>query len=233
MIVKRGESLAISALLLILVGLPVAFLGYQFLLRPALADVRTIDIVAAAPEVGGFQPDGIRVPAGETVHLRFSVPDVTHGIAIGPGLDLDLGHVDPGEVREVEVTFDQPGRYTFYCNTWCSPNHWRMRGTITVVGDGPISVDAPEPPLYLQLEIDLDAERELPNLPLDGQPSSERGASLGLVLPMQLEGAVLGNPLPLSQSLVLVWPQLTGLIATTILLFALSYVLFQRQEIRA
>jgi ABC-2 type transport system permease protein len=57
--------------------------------------------------------------------------------------------------------------------------------------------------------------------------------SMGLVLPMQLEGAVLGNPLPLSQSLVLVWPQLTGLIATTILLFALSYVLFQRQEIRA
>jgi ABC-2 type transport system permease protein len=57
--------------------------------------------------------------------------------------------------------------------------------------------------------------------------------SLGLVLPMQLEGAVLGNPLPLSQSLVLVWPQLTGLIAVTILLFALSYVLFQRQEIRA
>jgi ABC-2 type transport system permease protein len=57
--------------------------------------------------------------------------------------------------------------------------------------------------------------------------------SLGLVLPMQLEGAVLGSPLPLSQSLVLVWPQLTGLIAVTILLFALSYVLFQRQEIRA
>jgi len=29
-----------------------------------------------------------------------------------------------------------------------------------------------------------------------------------------------------------VWPQLTGLIAATILLFALGYVLFQRQEIR-
>jgi ABC-2 type transport system permease protein len=31
----------------------------------------------------------------------------------------------------------------------------------------------------------------------------------------------------------LIWPQLTGLIAATILLFALGYVLFQRQEIRA
>jgi ABC-2 type transport system permease protein len=57
--------------------------------------------------------------------------------------------------------------------------------------------------------------------------------SLGLVLPIQLQGAVLGAPLPLSQSLLLVWPNLTGLIAATILLFALGYVLFQRQEIRA
>jgi ABC-2 type transport system permease protein len=57
--------------------------------------------------------------------------------------------------------------------------------------------------------------------------------SVGLVLPIQLHGAVLGTPLPLSQSVLLVWPQLTGLIAATILLFALGYVLFQRQEIRA
>ncbi len=57
--------------------------------------------------------------------------------------------------------------------------------------------------------------------------------SLGLVLPMQLQGAVMGAPLPLSQSLLLIWPNLTGLIAATILLFAIGYVLFQRQEIRA
>jgi ABC-2 type transport system permease protein len=57
--------------------------------------------------------------------------------------------------------------------------------------------------------------------------------SVGLVLPIQLHGAILGTPLPLSQSVLLVWPQLTGLIAATILLFALGYVLFQRQEIRA
>ncbi|MCB0156258.1 MAG: ABC transporter permease [Anaerolineae bacterium] len=57
--------------------------------------------------------------------------------------------------------------------------------------------------------------------------------SLGLVLPMQMQGAVLGAPLPLSQSLLLIWPNLTGLLAATILLFALGYVLFQRQEVRA
>ena len=57
--------------------------------------------------------------------------------------------------------------------------------------------------------------------------------SVGLVLPMQLQGAVMGAPLPLRQSLLIIWPQLTGLVAATILLFALGYMLFQRQEIRA
>ncbi len=57
--------------------------------------------------------------------------------------------------------------------------------------------------------------------------------SLGLVLPFQLDRAILGAPLPLGQSLLVIWPHLTGLIAATILLFAVGYVLFQRQEIRA
>src|SRR5690606_32774402 len=57
--------------------------------------------------------------------------------------------------------------------------------------------------------------------------------AFGLVLPAQLQGAVLGTPLPLGESLMLIWPHLTGMIAATILLFALNYVLFQRQEIRA
>jgi ABC-2 type transport system permease protein len=55
---------------------------------------------------------------------------------------------------------------------------------------------------------------------------------LGFVLPVQLDRAI-EAPLPLAQSVLVIWPQLTGLIAVTILLFALCYVLFQRQEIRA
>ena len=57
--------------------------------------------------------------------------------------------------------------------------------------------------------------------------------SMGFILSSQMQGAVLGSPLPLSQSLLLIWPYITGLIAATILLFALGYVVFQRQEIRA
>ena len=43
---------------------------------------------------------------------------------------------------------------------------------------------------------------------------------------------VSGN-LPLGQSLLLVWPHLTGLVALTMICFAISYVVFMKQEIRA
>ena len=57
--------------------------------------------------------------------------------------------------------------------------------------------------------------------------------ALGPVFMSQLEGAVMGTPLPLQQSLILVWPQVTGLIAGTIVLFVIAYIAFQRQEVRA
>lgn len=191
----RSEWLALVALGLILIIFPAAILGYQFLARPALTGVRTIDIIAAAPEAGGFQPDSIRAAAGETVRLRFSVPDVTHGLAIGPGLGIDLGQLDPGEVKEIEVTFAEAGRYTLYCNTWCSPNHWRMRSTIEVYD--PARPDRPPVAETSDLVIDslaergvdIDAPHEAAKVPAR-QPSPGRGAAvvtgLGEALPVEL-----------------------------------------------
>jgi ABC-2 type transport system permease protein len=57
--------------------------------------------------------------------------------------------------------------------------------------------------------------------------------SLGLVFMSQLQGALLGAPLPLSQSVLLIWPQLAGLVAAMVLVFTVAYVTFQRREIRA
>jgi ABC-2 type transport system permease protein len=41
------------------------------------------------------------------------------------------------------------------------------------------------------------------------------------------------NPLPLSQSLLIAWPQLTSLIGLTALCFAICYIKFMREEIRS
>ncbi|MCS6887877.1 ABC transporter permease [Chloroflexus sp.] len=57
--------------------------------------------------------------------------------------------------------------------------------------------------------------------------------ALGIVLPIQLHNAIPGTPLPAGQSILLTWPHATGLIAATIVLFAIGYILFQRQEVRA
>lgn len=56
--------------------------------------------------------------------------------------------------------------------------------------------------------------------------------SLGPLTMEQIHGTI-PSPLPLGQSVLLVWPQLTGLIAVTIICFALSYVSFMRREIRS
>lgn len=56
--------------------------------------------------------------------------------------------------------------------------------------------------------------------------------SLGPLTMEQVYGTIPG-PLPMGQSLLLVWPQVTGLIAATVICFALSYFTFMRREIRS
>jgi ABC-2 type transport system permease protein len=61
------------------------------------------------------------------------------------------------------------------------------------------------------------------------QQSQLAAMGLALVEP----GSIPGAPLPLMQSLLIVWPQIVSLIAGTIVLFVIGYVIFQRQEVRA
>ena len=57
--------------------------------------------------------------------------------------------------------------------------------------------------------------------------------ALGPIYLSQLQGAVLGAPLPLGASILIAWPQMVAMIATAMLLFVVGYVIFQRQEVRA
>jgi len=56
--------------------------------------------------------------------------------------------------------------------------------------------------------------------------------SLGPLTMEQVYGTLPG-PLPLGQSLLIVWPQVTGLVAATITCFVFSYVSFMKKEIRS
>lgn len=56
--------------------------------------------------------------------------------------------------------------------------------------------------------------------------------SLGPVNMEQMARAI-PSPLPFKESLLIVWPQVSGLLASTVVCFALAYALFMRREIRS
>ncbi len=181
-----------------------AGVGWAALRTDSGSQPHTIEVHARMAEAGGWTPDQIILQAGETVHLRLTSDDVMHGFAVGqqeqPSVD-----VNPGQPTEVSLTFERPGKYTYYCTRWCGPNHWRMRGTITV--EGPATQEPQrEAPLYQELGIDLDAPHPASIIP-SVRPSAERGRALQILLPDELNS----RDFTWSHSPAAVWLELRGL----------------------
>jgi mono/diheme cytochrome c family protein len=132
-------------------------------------------IHARMPEDGGWSPGNLTAEAGKPLTLHLTSDDALHGFALGQS-DQPAVDVRPGEVTEVTLDLDKPGKYTFYCTRWCGPNHWRMRGVIEVRGTVQQSATS-VPPLYVQLGLDIDAEHHAEIVP-DRKPSALRGAEL-------------------------------------------------------
>ena len=63
--------------------------------------------------------------------------------------------------------------------------------------------------------------------------STQQSMLAGLGLALIERGSIPGAPIPLLQSVLIVWPQIVGLVAGSILLFVIAYIVFQRQEVRA
>jgi len=59
------------------------------------------------------------------------------------------------------------------------------------------------------------------------------GSSSPTMMMIGMYSGLVPSPLPLSQSLTLVWPQLVGLVALTAVCFAVAYIKFMREEIRS
>ena len=139
-----------------------------------------IELHARMPENGGWSVDTIQAQVGQPIRLHITSDDVVHGFAIGKSGQPAL-EIMPGEFVDTTLTFDQPGKYTYYCNRWCGPNHWRMRGTIEVSGTGtPLVLDSQ--PLYLKLGIDIDSPPAAEVVPAE-TASAERGEQFAQLLP--------------------------------------------------
>ena len=154
---RYAEWIARLLALALAVGLPLA----AFVSR---AGSGAVTVHAQMAETGGFMPDHLTARVGEPLRLRLTSDDVVHGFAIGqqdwPALDLE-----PGKVTETALTFERPGRYTFYCTRWCGLNHWRMRGVIDVTGPDTAPPATAVPPLYQELGISLDEPQPAADLP--------------------------------------------------------------------
>jgi len=78
-----------------------------------------------------FEPEDVMIPAGSTVDIYVSTPDVTHGlILLGTNLNL---MVVPGVVNYARVKFDEPRNYQLLCHEFCGTGHDRMATNLRVV----------------------------------------------------------------------------------------------------
>jgi ABC-2 type transport system permease protein len=96
------------------------------------------------------------------------------------------------------------------------------------------SVTASAQQIYRYEELRINLLRILPNQLFSEATTTLLMPSIRSLGPLTMEqvyGTIPG-PLPLGQSLLLVWPQVTGLIASTVLCFVLSYISFMKREIR-
>lgn len=175
----RFERLEIAARLLVFLVMIAFPLTVVFIVWQARAQV--IFIRASMPENGGWSPGRLEAQVGRPLHIRLTSADVLHGFAVGM-MDIPQIDVEPGKISEITLVFEQPGRYVFYCTRWCGPNHWRMRGTIEVIG-GPHLTPIPRPTesLYVQLGLDIDADHHSEIIPIL-KPSAARGAALATKL---------------------------------------------------
>jgi mono/diheme cytochrome c family protein/plastocyanin len=178
----NAERIIRLLVVLAVVGVPTALIVGSIL--PGASDgLRAVEMHGRMAEDGGWTPDEFTMRVGETVRLRLTSDDVMHGFAVGQQ-DEPRVDVKPGQVAEVNLSFDRPGRYVFYCTRWCGPNHWRMRGTITVEGPS-TATEIVSPPLYETLGIDIDAPHPAAVVPTS-RPSAPRGQALQITLPTSL-----------------------------------------------
>jgi cytochrome c oxidase subunit 2 len=94
---------------------------------PAHDAPRIVEITAKRFE---FNPKEITLKQGETVTIRLTTLDVTHGFFM-KALGIDTV-VEPGKPTEVTLTPRATGSFTTICDHFCGEGHGNMHMTIHV-----------------------------------------------------------------------------------------------------
>jgi cytochrome c oxidase subunit 2 len=103
---------------------------FSALARPHVARADSSSVIAISAKRFEFVPNRITLKKGETVTLRLSSEDVTHGFFLRP-LKIDEV-VAPGKPVDVTVTPQTAGTFTTICDHFCGANHGNMKMTIVV-----------------------------------------------------------------------------------------------------
>ena len=87
-----------------------------------------------------FVPRCIAVPQGRLVTLRFTTPDVIHGLLI-TGTNVNT-MVVPGYVSQVHTQFTRSGDLLMPCHEYCGLGHSEMWATVQVLPESEFKPDS-------------------------------------------------------------------------------------------
>jgi len=143
-VLEKRIIVVATAFVLTLFGLAALAINlFQVGLPTCLADIKPFqkgELITHSPthyelhyvaRMWRFEPEEAVVPAGSTVDIYVSTPDVVHGLIL-LGTDLNLMAV-PGVVNYTRVRLEKPGSYQLLCHEFCGTGHERMTTNIRVV----------------------------------------------------------------------------------------------------
>jgi len=98
-------------------------------------EVKTIELLAEAPERGNWNPPVINLTKGEPVRIKIrNIDTVSHGFTI-PELGIGLAgaaEIKPGQVATIDFVPQRTGTFKYMCTAWCSAQHMQMTGKIII-----------------------------------------------------------------------------------------------------